>query len=112
MMRRASVAMSRQLMCCSGSGQPVEFLKFELVRPSSFAFWFISSANCSSDPAIASANTMQASLPDCTMTPRIRSSTRTCVPTWTNIFDPPIFHARSLTSSSSSSFIFPCFSRS
>ena len=38
MIRRASVAMSRQLMCCSGSGQPVEFLKFELVRPSSFAF--------------------------------------------------------------------------
>ena len=112
MIRRASVAMSRQLMCCSGSGQPVEFLKLELVSPSSFAFAFISSANCSSEPAIASANTMQASLPDCTMTPRIRSSTFTCVPTWTNIFDPPIRHARSLTSSSSSSRIFPCFSRS
>ncbi len=38
MMRRASVAMSRQLMCCSGSGQPVQFLKNELVSPSSFAF--------------------------------------------------------------------------
>ena len=112
MMRRARVAMSRALMCWSGSGQPVQFLKNECVRPSCLAFAFISSANCSSDPAMASAKTMQASLPDCTMTPWIRSSTFTVVPICTNIFDPPMRQAFSVTGNSSSSRMRPCFSRS
>ena len=61
--------------------------------PSSLAFAFIFSTNCSSDPPIASASTMAASLPDCTMTPRIRSSTLTVLPSCTNIFEPCIRQA-------------------
>ena len=66
---------------CSGSGQPVELRKVEEVRPISRAFSFIASANCCSEPEIASANTTQASLPDCTTTPRISASTGTVAPT-------------------------------
>ena len=60
---------------CSGSGQPVEFVKFEFLRPISFPSSFNSFANNSSLPEIASATTMQASLPDCTIIPLIKSST-------------------------------------
>ncbi len=51
-------------------------MKCELVSPSSLAFLFISSTNCSSEPAMPSASTMQASLPESTVMPRIRSSDR------------------------------------
>ena len=112
MMRLASRARSRQVVRCSGSGQPVELRKVDEVRPISRAFSFIASANCCSEPEIASANTTQASLPDCTMTPRISASTGTVVPIWTNILLPPMRQARSLTGSSASSFSRPCFSMS
>ncbi len=74
------------------------------------AFWFISSANCSSDPAMPSASTMQASLPDCTIMPRTRSSIFTWLFRSTNIFDPPMRQARSLTGSSWVSVNRPDFS--
>ena len=64
-------------------------------------------ANSSSEPAIASAMATQASLPDWMMMPRIRSSTFTRSPTSTNICEPPIFQARSLTRISSSSLSLP-----
>ncbi len=104
--------MSCTLMRWSGSGQPVQLRKFDAVRPSSAAFLFISSTKPSSEPAIPSASTMQASLPESTIMPRIRSSTCTEVPTCTNILEPPMRQARSETRSSSVSFICPFFSRS
>ena len=82
------------------------------MRPISFAFAVIFSAKASSDPAIPSATTMQASLPDCTMIPRSRSRTDTRVLTMTNIFEPPLRHAFSLTGNSSSSEMRPSLSRS
>ena len=105
-------ARSRAVMRCSGCGQPVAFMKVLPVSPSSRARSFISSAKASSLPDRPSATTMQASLPDCTMMPRIRSSTRTCEFTSTNIFEPPIRQAFSETGSSSSSDRRPSFSRS
>ena len=64
-------------------------------------------AKASSEPARPSAKTTAASLPDCTMTPWIRSSTLTLVPTSTNIFEPPMRQAFSLTGSVSSSVSVP-----
>ncbi len=57
-----------------------------------------------------SASTMQASLPDCTIMPWMRSFTVTVWPSGTNIFDPPIRHAFSLTGSPWSSVNRPALS--
>ena len=64
MMWRASLASSRAVISWRGSGSPVEFPKVDLMRPSSRARLTIISANLSSLPAMPSASTMQASLPD------------------------------------------------
>ena len=58
-----------------------------------------------------SATTMQASLPDWMMMPRIRSSTAMRVPSSTNIFEPWVRQARSDTGSVSVSFMRPSFRR-
>ena len=71
---------------------------------------FIICAKFSSPPAMASASAMQASLPDCTIMPLIRSSTFTCVPTWMNMREPPVFQARSETGTAWSIFSVPCLS--
>ena len=110
MIRRARIDRSRAVIRCSGSGQPVEFRKVLFCRPMRRPVLLSSSANCCSDPLIASASTMHASLPDCTMTPRTRSSTLICAPSSTNIFDPPMRQARSLTGSVWSSCRRPAFS--
>ena len=86
-------------------------MKWDRVRPSRFPSWFISAANCSCEPAIASATTTQASLPESTMIPLMRSRTETVVPTSTNIFDPPKRQAVRLTGSIVSSVRRPSFSR-
>ena len=112
MMCIASVARSRTLITCSGSGRPVAFLKWLAVMPSSRAFSFARSAKAVSLPASASAKTMQASLPDWMIMPRSRSSTPTRSPTLTNISEPSIRQARSLTGSVSSSLRLPSLSRS
>ena len=103
MIRFARVARSRAVMRWLGSGQPVALAKLLPVKPISRALRVISSAKASSVPLSPSARTMQASLPDCTMTPRSRSSTRAVLPTSTNILEPPMRQAFSLTGSSSSS---------
>ena len=112
MIRAAKVARSRAVMRWLGSGQPVALAKLLPVRPISWPLRVISAAKASSVPLRPSASTMQASLPDCTITPRSRSSTRTILPTSTNIFEPPLRHAFSLTGSSSSNEMRPSLSRS
>ena len=108
MIRRARTARSRTVIRWPGASRPVALAKLLPVRPSSLAFSVICRANSSSEPAIASAIVTQASLPDWMMMPRIRSSTFTRSPTFTNICEPPIFQARSLTRTSSSSLSLPC----
>ena len=112
MMIVASLARSRTLIRCPGSGQPLAFLNVLLVRPSSWPRLVICSLKASSVPPSASATTMQASLPDCTMIPCRRSSTRTRDPTSTNIFEPPLRHAFSLTGRVSSRLRLPSARRS
>ena len=112
MMACARIAKSCTLMYCCGSGRPVALPKWLWVRPSSFAFSVIRSANAASVPASASAKTMQASLPDWMIMPRTRSSTGTRSPTLTNISEPSTRHAFSLTGSVSVSFRLPSFSAS
>ena len=112
MMRRLRSARSRTVIRWPGASSPVEFMKVLPVRPISLPFSVIWRANSSSEPARASAMATQASLPDWTMMPRIRSSTFTRSPTSRNICEPPIFQARSLTVTSSSSFSPPWSSRS
>jgi hypothetical protein len=68
------------VVICPSAGQPEAFLNTVPVMPSSFAFLFMRSAKLSSVPAMPSATTMQASLPDSTIMPLIRSSTVTSVP--------------------------------
>ena len=70
MMWRASFARSRAVTSCSGSWSPLALRNVEFVRPSSFARSFIRSAKAGSEPAIPSAMTIAASLPDCTISPR------------------------------------------
>ena len=54
-------------------------------------------AKVSSVPATASARAMVASLPDCTIMPRMRSATVTGFPGSMNMREPPAFHAFSET---------------
>ena len=75
-MWRASLPRSRTDIFCAASGRPVELAKLDFCRPSSRALAFIFSAKARSLPARPSASVMQASLPDCTTAPWIRSSTR------------------------------------
>src|SRR5215475_13575474 len=89
MMCCASFASSRIVTLWSGSCRPVELMKCDRVRPSSRARLFIISANCGSLPAMPSASVMQASLPDCTMTPYRRSVTFTRLLSGANIAAPP-----------------------
>ena len=110
MIRRVSSAMSRGLITWFCAGHPVELTRLLSVNPSSRALRFIASANAASEPDNASATTMQASLPDWTTIPRIRSSTRTCLSTSTNILEPPIRQALRLTTNLSSSERCPAFS--
>ena len=104
--------MSFAVESCSGFGQPVALVKCVLYMPMSSAFWFISSAKLSSVPPRYSATTMQASFPDATRIPLIRSSTRTFLPTSMNILEPPLRHAFSETSNSLSSVSSPAFKAS
>ena len=82
---------------CRGSGQPEALAKVDCVIPSSAARSVISRAKASSLPASASATTTQASLPDCTMIPLIRSSTVGRSVSSRNIVLPPIALARDET---------------
>jgi hypothetical protein len=70
--------------------------------PSRAACWFIMSANALSLPAMCSASATLASLPDWMMTPRIRSSTDTRVPSRMNMREPGVCQALTLTGTSSS----------
>ena len=97
-------------MTCPSAGSPVEFSKCDFVSPISLAYLFISLAKASSEPEIPSARMMQASLPDCTVTPRIRSSTLTVELSGANMAElpdgaPPVRQACSLTLNWSSSLI-------
>ena len=64
MVIRAISARSRELMRCSGSGQPVELRKLAELSPSSWARYSMSLAKLGSVPERPSANTMLASLPE------------------------------------------------
>ena len=75
-------------------------MKVEPVMPSSRARLVICSAKAASLPASPSATTTQASLPDCTMMPWIRSPTVTLVPASTNMREPSIDWACGLTRNS------------
>ncbi len=81
-------------------------MNLEFFMPSRSASRFIMPANASSDPAIRSASAMQASLPDCTIMPRISSSTVTGFFGSMNMREPGARQAFSeaLTCSSSVSF--------
>ena len=59
MMWRASLASSRDVTRWSGSGRPVELVKFDCVSPSSRARSFISTAKLFSLPEMPSASAMQ-----------------------------------------------------
>ena len=80
--------------------------------PSSRALAFISATKALSEPEMPSASTMQASLPDWMIMPRSRSSTRTSLPSSTNILEPPIFQAVSDTLKVVSMVISPFLSSS
>ena len=71
---------------------------------------FIIPANASSEPAICSASAMQASLPDCTIMPRISSSTLTGFFGSMNMREPGARQARSDTFTCCSSASFFSFS--
>jgi hypothetical protein len=77
--------------------------------PSRCACAFIICANASSLPAISSASAMHASLPDCTIMPRINSSTVTGFLGSMNVREPSAFHARSDTGTGCVSWICFCF---
>ncbi|MCY1539939.1 hypothetical protein D9M68_755500 [compost metagenome] len=72
-------------------------MKLLAFMPSDFACWFISSTKRSTLPPNPSASATVASLPDCTITPLIRSSTGTCILGSMNMREPGIFQARGLT---------------
>ena len=75
--------------------------------PRRFALVFINCTNVSSVPAMRSASAMVASLPDCTIMPKIRSCTDTGLPSSMNVRDPSERQACSLTVTISSSLSFP-----
>ncbi len=81
-------------------------MNFELFMPRRSASRFIRPAKASSEPAICSASAMQASLPDCTIMPRISSSAVTGRLGSMNMRDPGARQAFSdtLTCCSSASF--------
>ena len=104
MVRHDSTARSRAVVHWPSAGQPEEFLNTVPVMPSSRALAVMRSAKLSSLPDIPSAMTTQASLPDSTIMPLIRSSTVTSLPSSTNMREPPMLRARSLTRNRVSSF--------
>ena len=89
---------------------PAELRKLDAFMPRRCASRFIICAKLSSLPAMASDSATQASLPDWTIIPLIRSSTFTCVSTWMNIREPCAFQAFSETVIIWSSWIVPCLS--
>ena len=105
MMCSASSVRSRIDMTCPSAGQPEAFLNVELVMPSCWARWVMRRANPASVPSgdSASASTAQASLPESTMMPRSRSSTRTRSLVFRNMVEPVYDIACSETGSRSSS---------
>ena len=72
-------------------------MKCVFFMPRRCASRFIICTNTSCDPATASANAMQASLPDCTSMPWISCSTVTGLPGSMNMREPGAFQARSDT---------------
>ena len=84
----ASMASSRAVTFCSGSGMPVALRNTERVRPRAFTRSFMMRAKVGSSPAIASASAMAASLPACTIRPcrmsesliRLRTAANIVVP--------------------------------
>ena len=72
-------------------------MKLVFFMPSFCACLVISCANKSSDPAIASASAIDASLPLCTIMPRISGSTAGVCLGSINMREPSAFHARSDT---------------
>jgi len=77
------MAMSRALMRWSGSGKPLALRKWLLFNPQLARLLVHQVGELLLEPAIASANTTQASLPESTITTAgIRSSTFTCEPIW------------------------------
>src|SRR4029450_5394751 len=102
MIWRASLASSRAVMSCLGSGSPVELPNVDLDRPSSRARLVISSAKVDSLPEMPSASAIQASLADWMIAPCRRSSTATLLLIGMNMLDvcdgaPPLRHALVLT---------------
>ena len=97
MMCQLSVAMSRTDMTWPSAGQPEALTKWELVIPSFAACAFIIAAKLSSVPPMPSASVTAASFPESTKMPRMRSSMVMFVPTCTNMREPPMCQAWSLT---------------
>src|SRR5450631_4563365 len=112
MMRRASMPSSRVVTWVPGSGSPLELPNVDFGKPISRARSVILAANSASLPAMPSARTMQASLPDCTIMPCSRSSTEILLLIAANMVEPcdgapPLRHAFSLTVYSSVSLMRP-----
>jgi len=114
MMWRASIASSRVVTLVPGSGSPFELVNTDCCKPISRARWVILTANSDSVPAMPSASTMQASLPDWMIMPCSRSSTGILLLSAANIVEPcetapPLRQAFSLTEYSSVSLMRPSF---
>jgi hypothetical protein len=112
MVRHARTARSRAVVHWPSTGQPDAFLNTVPDMPSSRPRLVMRSAKLSSLPDSPSATTTQASLPDSTIMPLIRSSTATSLPSSTNMREPPMLRARSLTRKRVSSLTRPAVSSS
>src|SRR5664279_1126109 len=102
MMRRARMPSSRVVTFVLGSGKPLELPNTDLASPISRARCVSLSAKSASLPAIPSASTMQASLPDWMIMPCSRSSTGILLWIAANMVEPcegapPLRQAFSLT---------------
>src|SRR5665213_2835329 len=116
MMSRASIASSRVVTLVPGSGSPFELVNTDFCKPISRARCVIWTAKSASVPAMPSASTMQASLPDWMIMPCSRSSTGTLLLSAANIVEvcegaPPLRQAFSLTLYSSVRLTLPSFMR-
>ena len=79
------IARSRAVVYMSSSWRPEALVKWLWVMPSSWAFWFISSAKPLSEPPTCSATALAASQPEGRSIPYIRSSSRYTSPSFTPI---------------------------
>ena len=104
--RPANNAKSLAVVVWPGSVKPSGFLNAESFMPKALACSFINVTKRSTLPATPSANATVASLPDCTIMPRSKSSTGTFILGSMNMREPGIFQARVLTGKVCSRLIF------